>query len=367
MPKLSGFRVTAGLKKNYPFSLLAFLLIICMALMAVCGQAKERKSTSEITITDSLGRNVTVPQPLDKMVVLNTDAAEAIALLGAQGKVVGVSEPSITQKVFLGMKDKQTVGKWDTPSYEKIAELNPQAVIAYGKWPGEDLEKKLEPLNIKVIRLDCYKPETFASDVKTLARMLDKEKRAEDFLKWREEKTKVLKERLNNAQPAEKMHVFAISSSKLMKGDWGTFAKGTATHQGIEMAGGVNVAGDLSEYPKVTAEWVLSQNPAALVVCCYGKELGYEANDYAAAEKVKEQALKSEILDKTDAVKHNRVYLLTNELLGGGKTSFGALYLAKWFYPDRFKDVNPEQVYREYFEKWLGAGYKGKHAYPLQE
>jgi len=364
MPKITGIWVTAVLKKNFPFGLLAFLLIICVAFMAGCGQSKERKSTPEITITDSLGKNVTVPQPLEKMVILNTDAAEVIALLGAQGKVVGVSEPSITQKAFLGIKDKQTVGKWDTPSYEKIAELNPQAVIAFGKWPGEDLEKKLEPLNIKVIRLDCYKPETYDSDVKTLARMVGEEKRAEDFLKWREEKTKVLKERLNDAQ-FEKVHVFAISSSKLMKGDWGTFARGTATHQGIEMAGGLNVAGDLSDYPKVSAEWVLSQNPAALVVCCYGKELGYDAEDYAAAEKVKEQALKNEILGKTDAIKHDRVYLLTNELLGGGKTAFGALYLAKWFYPDRFKDVNPDQVYREYFEKWLGAEYKGKHVYTL--
>lgn len=58
--------------------------------MAGCSQIKERKSTSEITITDSLGRSVTVPQPLEKMVVLNVDAAEVIALLGARGKVVGV-------------------------------------------------------------------------------------------------------------------------------------------------------------------------------------------------------------------------------------------------------------------------------------
>lgn len=362
---MRGFRLMDGLKNNLLVSLLAFLLVACVVLGAGCGQTtKKQTSSAEITITDSLGRSVSVPQPLEKVVVLNVDAAEAIAILKGQGKVVGVAEGSIPQKTFLGLQDKPVVGKWDAPSCEKIAELKPQAVIAYGKWPGKDLEEKLEPLNIKVLRIDCYKPETFDQDLCTLAEIMGAKTRAEEFLKWKKEKVDLLKERLKDLQPVAKVRVFAISSGKLAKGDWGTYAKGTATHQGIEMAGGINVAGELNEYPKVSAEWVLSQPPGVLVITCYGKELGYEANDYAAAEKVKEQALKNEVISKTEAARNGRIYLLTNELLGGSRTFLGALYLGKWFYPERFKDVNPEQIYSEYFEKWLGATYKGKHAYP---
>ena len=41
------------------------------------------------------------------------------------------------------------------------------------------------------------------------------------------------------------------------------------------------------------------------------------------------------------------------------------LYSAKWFYPDIFSNLNPEEVHREYFERWLRVEYRGIWAYPL--
>jgi iron complex transport system substrate-binding protein len=38
--------------------------------------------------------------------------------------------------------------------------------------------------------------------------------------------------------------------------------------------------------------------------------------------------------------------------------------MAKWFYPERFKDLDPEVVHKEYFEEWLGVPYRGIWTYP---
>jgi iron complex transport system substrate-binding protein len=43
----------------------------------------------------------------------------------------------------------------------------------------------------------------------------------------------------------------------------------------------------------------------------------------------------------------------------------GASYMAKWFYPDIFKDLDPEAINKKYFEKWLGVPYKGIWVYPI--
>lgn len=325
------------------------------------GGGSRPAAPTEITITDSTGKKITVPQPLERVVALNSDIATAIKILGVQDRVVGISDDA-GKREDLGMTAKEKVGKFNQPDLEKIVNLAPQVVFAYAKWPGGELEEKLEPLQIKVVRIDCYIPETLDADFRTVARMFGKEKSMEDFLKWKNDVIKLLASRTADLNP--KLKVFAISSSKLAKGEWGTFGRGTATNEGIFMAGGINVAGELTGYPAVSPEWVLTQNPDVLLVSCYCGELGYMATDYTAAEKVKEAAANNEVLKQTEAVKKDRVYLLPNQLMGGVNTPFGALYLAKWLYPERFQDVNPENVIKDYIKGWLGTPYKGKWSYP---
>jgi len=340
------------------------VFIPSLILLAGCGQQKERPRAGEATITDSLGKNVTVPRPLNRVVVLNSDAAEAIHILKAQDAVIGVGD-TVQKNPYLGLRDKPVVGKWNEPGYEKIVELKPQAVITYSKTPGEELTQKLEPAGIKVVRLDLFKPETYDSDLRSLAVMFGREKRAEDFIKWKVGNTTAVANSLQGLQPEQKLKVFSIWSSNFLRGNWKTFARGTSVHQGIELAGGINVAGALKDYPQVNPEWILQQNPDAIVLGTYSDEdLGYGANDYSNAGKLREKAIKSEVLSRTEAVKKGRVYVINTKLLGGDKTYIGALYLGKWFYPDRFKDINPDQVLKDYFEQWVGVPFKGKWAYP---
>ncbi len=352
-----------GLRKSVWLGLIA-VFILNQILLAGCGQQKEGLRAGGVTITDSTGKSLTLPQPLNRVVVLNSDAAEAIRILKAQDAVIGVGD-TVQKNPYLGLQDKTVVGKWNEPSYEKIVELKPQVVIAYSKSPGEELTQKLEPAGIKVVRRDLFKPETYNSDLRSLAVMFGKEKGAEDFIKWKAEKTAVVANSLQGLQPEQKLRVFSVWSSNFLKGNWKTFAQGTSVHQGIELAGGINVAGALKDYPQVNPEWILQQNPAAIVLGTYSDEdLGYGVNDNSNAGKLKEKAIKSEVLSQTEAVKNGRVYVIHTKLLGGDKTYLGALYLGKWFYPDRFKDINPEQVLKEYFEQWVGVPFKGKWAYP---
>ena len=65
-----------------------------------------------------------------------------------------------------------------------------------------------------------------------------------------------------------------------------------------------------------------------------------------------------------DAVKDSRVYVLDGETGASCRGVVGVCYCAKWFYPEIFKDLNPDGINREYFEKWLGASYEGIWAYP---
>ena len=112
---------------------------------------------ARVTIVDSAGRKLQVPRPVRRMVVLNTDAAEVICALGGEESIVGVSESIAESELLRKLGDRPSVGRWNSPSYERIVELEPEVVIAYGRYPGAELEEKLEPAGMKVARIDCYK------------------------------------------------------------------------------------------------------------------------------------------------------------------------------------------------------------------
>ncbi|MBC7342066.1 MAG: ABC transporter substrate-binding protein [Clostridia bacterium] len=343
---------------------LIITLVMAVAFLGGCGQKPTPAKSGTVTITDSTGKTVEVPSSVNRVLVLNGDAAEAMRILKVQETIVGVGD-TVQQNPYLGLQDKPVVGKWNNPSLEKIVELKPQVVITFGKWPGSELEQKLEPTGIKVVRLDFYKPETYDSDLRALAKMFGKEEEAEKFIKWKQEKMALLRDRLKGLTEKDKPRVFAIWESALEKGAWKTYGQGTATNQAIEMGGGANIAGELKEYPEVSSEWILQKNPQAIAIgVIQDKGLGYTATDFAGAEALKKTVLQNPVLGKTEAAKERRVYLLSTELLGGDKSYLGALFLAKWFYSDRFSDVKPEQILQGYLEKWLGVPFKGKWAYP---
>ena len=350
--------------KKYMIPIL-FCVLGCMLLLAGCGKSDSKKEpeTKTVTVTDCIGRGVELPQPLDKVVILNSDVAEAMRILKVQDTVVGVSE-TVKKDPYLGMEDKELIGKWDKPSYEKIVELKPQVVISYSKWPGEELAEKLEPAGVKVVHLDLYKPETYDNDFKTLGKMFGQEKKADSFLKWKAEKIATL-DKVKDLPSDKRVKVFFMTISNFEKEKWGTFGSGTAAHQGIEMAGGNNVARELKDYPDVSPEWILQQNPEVLVFADTAEDyLGFKITDYGNVEILKDKITKNKVFSKTDAVQKDRIYLIRRTLVGADKTYLGALYLAKWFYPDQFKDLDPDKVLKEYYEKWLDIPFQGKWAYP---
>ena len=354
---------------------LLLLLVLCLMISAGCNETpamQENKGDpgnnqpdkKEVDITDSLGESITLPYPLERVVVLNSNAAEAIRILEAQEAIIGIAD-SLLDEVYLGLDDRELVGKYNRPSYEKILELRPQAVFAYEKsYSDEDFSAKLEPLGIKVVKLNLYKPESYDDELRMLAKAFGKEQRAEDFIAWKKQKTDLLAGRIEDLGSRDPVSVLAIYTSDFAKGNYKTFAQNTSTHQGIELAGGKNIAGDMEGYPQVNGEWILEQNPQIFVLNTSGKvEMGYDVSDPTWSKDVVARAQKDALISKTDAGKNAQIYLLYNKLLSGDKTYIGAFYLAKWFYPDCFRDIDPELILQEYFEEWIGVPLQGIWSY----
>lgn len=318
-------------------------------------------------ITDSAGREVIIQMPVERIIVLNSDAAEAVTILGAADKIVGISD-SVKNKAyyFPALKNRQSVGKWNEPDYEMIGEIArsgdeivPNILVISYTYPDKpygiiEVAKKLEPFEgITAIGLDFYKPENMTKEIELLGRILGKDAEAQRFIKWYEEKQADVENAVANKNVPK---VYIEWSSK--GGELTTMGTGSGAAQLVSIARGYSIAKDLKDaYPKIGWEWVISKNPDVIIKRSTSTLLGWERPP--STDSVNLENTLNEILGRSgaagvNAVKNNKVYVVNWEIMAGLDDVVGLTYLAKILHPE--VNLNPESVYREYLE-FLGVKY----------
>ncbi len=266
---------------------------------------------------------------IEDIVLLTTDAGEAIRILGAEDRVIGVTRCiPLHSKFFPGLKDKKTVGSCFYPDPGAISSLKPDLVIAYADRAG-GLQKNLD--GIKVIGLDFYRHERFNSDLRALAKMLGEETRAEEFISWRKKKIDSIKDEI---KVEHRYRIYTHKNRELFR----TYSKGTTTHHTILMAGGINIASNLEEdYPEVSREWIIKNRPDAIVIKVHGIDPpGYDVVN------LKEKGI---IEREKDILEVDRIYAIPHKLIDGIGSFIGSAYLARWLYKI---DLDPKVIHQEY-------------------
>ena len=371
-------------KKIFAGAMLAFL-ILC-TLLSVPQTAAQKN----VTIVDSVGNEVEIPYPVERIASLNPLAVEVICALGGEDKLVGVDYFTKWNSEFNPtMRNKPVIGypMGMPPNYEKIIDLNPQVVISFADplffYPY--LEDTMRSAGIKVLRLDLYKPNTFAGEVSILGQTLGKEERAKEYIDFSQSYVKEIEERVK-----------AIPTEERVKGyyEWivpyFAFGKGTGPYQLITMAGGEDIfqkeGGQVVTFPGFTREkcgayslispeWIVEQSPQVMIkdymdnrgyMMGGPKTVGYTSKpDVNPLKGTRNEIMNRNGFKEIDAVKNGNVHVFVIwELATSPRWPVGLGYIAKWCYPDKFKDLDPQAFHREWLKKWHGLDYKGVYAYP---
>jgi len=302
----------------------------------------------KLTFIDSADRVVTIDIP-PKTVILNSDAGELFKAVGADTDlVVGVSKYMIDDWRFPVLGTKENVGSGFGPDYEKIIALDPDIVIGYRRWPGvEELEEKLKPAGIEPVIIDGYVPDNLESEIKVLGYIYNSVERAEELWNFWEGYFEMLEERTKDVE--EKPKVYFES--------WSEWHSTTAANKGwwnkaIEIAGGINIAANISDEPYVDVdpEWVVRNNPDIIIKLGSSKKRG----DREELKARRNEMMEREALATVHAVQTGAVYGLDSEIASGAHGMISALCYAKIFYPELFADLEPKDVYKYYCEHFLG-------------
>jgi iron complex transport system substrate-binding protein len=337
-----------------------------------------------------MGKEVEIPYPVERIASLTPTAIEVICALGAGSRIVGIDQFTKWNPEFFPMlKNKPSIGMpmGMPPNYEKIADLRPQVVISYASplWYYPDLEEKMDPFGIKVLRMDFYLPETFASEVSTLGKMLGKGERAREYLDFALSHVEKIKQRVEDLKPEERVKVYFeffmpyVSYGESRSGGELVNLAGGDNIFGRGKGGKVKMPGLLEAYAyMVNPVSIVTKNPQVIIkdymdmagmmtgMITGVKKTGYTGKpDPSMMRKAREGIMERPGFRGIDAVKEGRVYTFAfGELATSPRWPVALGYMAKWFYPHLFPDLDPQSFHQEWLKRWHDLEYKGVFVYP---
>ena len=341
-----------------------------------------------IEVTDLAGRVVNVTRDPRKIVLSEGRQLYTLAMLDRDDpfkRVVGwgndliENDPGAWAKYLAKFPKAKDVANMGNPyaadvSMEKIASLGTEVYILdlsnYFKAQETGLLAKLEKAGITTVFVDFRQDPTqnVLPSVQLLGRILGREKEANAFADYYMRQTRSIYARVGAIPDKQKPMVFVERAAGLLPccTTFGPFNFGRY----IEEAGGRNWGSQFFSAFQAQAaqEKVLADNPDIYFLTganWYGSNpgsnavaLGYDATP----EQVQKQLvalMNRPGFQQLKAVQGKKVMAFYHQFYDMPYYFIAELAMAKEFYPDRFKDIDPEAVFKEFHEKFLPISYSG--------
>ncbi|EHQ35704.1 ABC transporter substrate-binding protein [Methanoplanus limicola] len=315
------------------------------------------------TVADTSGQEITLYKPIRKAVIMNSEILETLRSLDYDDeKIAGVGKYILEDDIFFPeYADLPNVGSVWSSDTEKIISLEPDSVFIYAdfmKDKSDEIQENIQSLNpdIRVFRFDLFNPENYADEVRLLSVIADREEEGEEFAEFYEKQMNTVQDIADLIPEDEKVRVYFESWD-----DYKSCAEGSGYDEKITIAGGKNIFSNATpEYPVVNPESILFGSPEIIVKLTGSGKLAF--GGYADDDNSKTLQVYNDLKSRTGwstlpAVKDNRFHIINNDIFGGPEHFIGILYLAKWFYPEKFSDIDPQEIHQKYLSDFQGLDY----------
>lgn len=333
---------------------------------AAQAQTAEQKT---ITITDELGREVTLQAPIKAVYPDLWYQTEIVRAIGAGDKIVAIDQSANPNKnaankdYFAKFANLPDAGNFNGPNWETIATSGAEVFFARRNSPWQDAVEKLKPFGIQVVVVSTWDPKVLRAQLPNIGKIFGAEKGAADLAQLYDDIDKVLADRLKGVEPKT---VYFENNA-----DFVTSLPGSGWNDTIVLGGGKNIFGDISiantgsasvhQYTVDPVE-IISRNPDVII----HNGVDGQASGYAPWEQAQLSGQADRIIGRPGwnaikAVQDKNVFVFSNFFFSALGKQIGALAVAKWLHPDRFADVDVDA----YFARWLQA--QGVEARPVAE
>jgi len=321
------------------YKIVRFLMIalVLLTVAIACGPTPEPQPTDTpvppptptpepaafpLTLTDDLGREVTIETRPQRIVSLAPSNTEILFAVGAGEQVVGVTTycnyPQEAQT-------REQIGGFSAEaiSVEKIIALEPDLVLSAGKL-HETVTEALERAGGTVYAVDAETFDQVYVSIEAIGQMTGHNEEATNLVAQMKERVAAVESVVAEIPDEERPTVFWETwDNPLMTAGPTTFAG-----QMIEKGGGVNLFADVTQrYAEISIEEVIQRNPDVI--------MGPDTHGEALTA---DQIATRPGWDTVKAVQDGRIYVFDGDITSraGPRIVDGLEIIARALHPDRF-------------------------------
>ncbi|MEN3329948.1 MAG: iron complex transport system substrate-binding protein [Acidobacteriota bacterium] len=291
-------------------------VVVCLALVSACTPVRVANEGPRREITDDLGRRVSIPAKVDRVISLAPNLTEIVFAVGAGDRLVGRTSycdypPEATAIAVVS----------DTlhPNLERIIALKPQVVLVSTASQLEVFTQQLKGQNIAFFVTDPHDLEGVFRSIEQIGEIVGHKDHASQLVQKLQERTSAVQQAVKY-KPLVK--VFYQASGEPLY----TAGRDAYVTDLIRRAGGASVTADVpGAWPKFSNESALAARPEAIILPTGGSMGTANANV-------------ADALRQSPAVLQGRVYKINDDHLSrpGPRLIDGLEEMAHALHPDAF-------------------------------
>jgi iron complex transport system substrate-binding protein len=266
---------------------------ISNTLLVGCYLVFSQTVSAAITLVDNTGSEIVLAKPPQRIVSLAPHITELVFDIGAGDKLVGVVSHSDFPPAAL---DLPQVGSYKKVSYEIIAAMKPDLILAFGSGNGWEMINHLRALGFTVYVDEPKTITDIATTVKNFGVLTGTEAVATSKAQQFSKEAKALTEKYKDMNKVDVFYqvwddpLFTINDTHLIS-------------DVIRLCGGKNIFSDaIPLVPKISVEMVVRRNPEVIIASGMGEERPEWLDDWRQWKSV-------------NAVKNDQLYFIHPDLL----------------------------------------------------
>jgi iron complex transport system substrate-binding protein len=322
--------------------------------------------TDEITVTDDIGREITIPYPCERSVFLVENAMNSMYAVGGADKISGIgavwyedTKAPFFRAIDSNYDKKRLSNGSEKPSTEKIATANPQIVFLWASdWESTEIKAIEENLKVPVYGVFIDSLDDLQRQMKTFSKLIGNEERGDEVIEIMDEYMKKVTDVTGTLSTEEKPTVY------WMWGDvYGTAGLNSTANDLIGRAGGVNVLNNWTnetksvEHPTLNLETLLELNPEVIYMW---NNPNLDPINITSGNTV--DGIDFSTWKDISAVKNKRVYEISDPFVydfHSPRLPLAMMHVAKDLHPDKFASLNLTQEADKYYVEVYGVHYPG--------
>ncbi|MCC6175599.1 MAG: ABC transporter substrate-binding protein [Chloroflexi bacterium] len=371
------------------------VLVLALALVQVGWAAlpasRALAADNTVTVTDIVGRSVTVNAPVSRMLLGEARLLYLVSVLEKENpfqRIVGWPNDLRTADYDAYVRYKEAFpqlaaipefGSISSGAFsaEQAIELRPDVLVlsydTYGPARESGLIDKLEKVGVPTVVVDFRQQplENTVPSTLLLGRLMGKQEEAQRFVDYYLQQVNLVYSRIGGlTEPAPTAFLHRAPGLLECCATFGRANLGIL----IERAGGVNLGSD--RIPgwagTINPEQVLTSDPD-LVIATGSNWSQYSGNKTEGVGFVSlgygadPDEARAQLLALTEqpgwgslqAVRNRRFYAVWHQFYNSPYHFVVLQQFAKWLHPDRFSDLDPEQTFREFHQAFLPISYSG--------